>query len=370
MNTATDKRIVATLDAGGTNFAFSAVQGNEEIIEPIILPAQPNDLNQCLKTIEDGFQQVWDKIPASLSAISFAFPGPADYPNGIIGDLGNLPAFRGGVALGPALQKQFQIPVYINNDGDLFAYGEAIAGLLPEINKMLEKAGNPKRFRNLLGVTLGTGFGCGIVRDGELFSGDNAAAGEIWLTRHKQQHDCFAEEGVSARAVKREYARMANLNIDDCPEPDGIYEIAIEKKSGNIHAARETFRLLGIIMGEALANAISLIDGIVVIGGGISHAHKLIMPSVMNELNGTIQSINGKKRSRLVSRAFNLEEQESRKAFCTGEMREIQIPGSDTMISYDPLQRIGIGVSKLGANRAVSIGAYAFALNQLDKHRN
>ena len=102
------------------------------------------------------------------------FPGPADYPNGIIGDLGNLPGFRGGVALGPMLEEKFGIPVFINNDGDLFVYGEAIAGFLPYVNGLLEKAGSPKRYKNLFGVTLGTGFGGGIVRDGELFIGDNS----------------------------------------------------------------------------------------------------------------------------------------------------------------------------------------------------
>ena len=45
-------------------------------------------------------------------AISFAFPGPADYPNGIIGNLPNLTAFRGGVALGPMLEEKFQLPVF------------------------------------------------------------------------------------------------------------------------------------------------------------------------------------------------------------------------------------------------------------------
>ena len=35
-----DKRIVMTLDAGGTNFVFSAIQSNEEIVEPIVLPSK------------------------------------------------------------------------------------------------------------------------------------------------------------------------------------------------------------------------------------------------------------------------------------------------------------------------------------------
>ena len=66
-------------------------------------------------------------------AISFAFPGPADYPNGIIGGyLPNFPSFREGVALGPFLEYKFGIPVFINNDGDLFAYGEGWAAHCPK----------------------------------------------------------------------------------------------------------------------------------------------------------------------------------------------------------------------------------------------
>ena len=163
----TDARIVMTLDAGGTNLKFSAIRGNRLLLEPIYVPTEADNLDRCLANIVKGFDQVREHCPEPPVAISFAFPGPADYPAGIIGDLPNLPAFRGGVALGPMLEDQFGIPVFINNDGDLFVYGEAIAGFLPYINDLLEKAGSPKRYKNLFGVTLGTGFGGGIVRDGE-----------------------------------------------------------------------------------------------------------------------------------------------------------------------------------------------------------
>jgi glucokinase len=43
-----DERIVMTLDAGGTNFVFSAIQGCREIVEPICLPAASDDLVICL----------------------------------------------------------------------------------------------------------------------------------------------------------------------------------------------------------------------------------------------------------------------------------------------------------------------------------
>lgn len=94
-----------------------------------------------------GFSAIKLKLPEDPVAISFAFPGPADYVNGIIGDLKNLPAFQGGVALGAFLRNKFGIPVFINNDGDLFAYGEALAGALPEVNRMLRDAGKNKMYK-------------------------------------------------------------------------------------------------------------------------------------------------------------------------------------------------------------------------------
>src|SRR5690606_5901942 len=110
---------------------------------------------------------------------------PADYKEGIIGKLPNLPGFReGGVALGPMLQHHFNLPVFIANDGDLFAYGEAMAGFLPHINECLSNANAPKHYKNLVGITLGTGFGGGIVINNQLVEGDNSSSGEIWLMRN------------------------------------------------------------------------------------------------------------------------------------------------------------------------------------------
>ena len=110
------------------------------MIKPISLPSNSHDLGQCLETLERGFREVINALDEKPVAISFAFPGPADYPNGIIGGyLPNFPSLRDGVALGPFLEDKFGIPVFINNDADLFAYGEALAGALPEINSKLER---------------------------------------------------------------------------------------------------------------------------------------------------------------------------------------------------------------------------------------
>jgi glucokinase len=366
MNTNVDPRIVMTLDAGGTNLKFSAIQGNNLLIDPIYIPTEADSLDRCLANIVDGFNRVRSQCPKAPAAISFAFPGPADYPAGIIGDLPNLPAFRGGVALGPMLETKFGVPVFINNDGDLFVYGEAIAGFLPYINELLEKAGSPKRYKNLFGVTLGTGFGGGIVRDGELFIGDNSVGGEAWLLRNKLDPSVNAEEGACIRAVRRVYARIAGIAIDDVPEPKVLCEIATGEAPGHREAAVEAFRSLGEVAGDAIAQALTLIDGLAVIGGGIAGAAPLFLPALVNAINDVYVKHGGVRLHRLIARAFNAEDPSQLAEFLKGEKRTITVPGGAKTIEYDPLQRTAVGVSRLGTSEAVAIGAYAFALRKLD----
>ena len=35
------------------------------------------------------------------------------------------------------------------------------------------------------------------------------------------------------------------------------------------------------------------------------------------------------------------------------------------MVDYDPVKKIGVGITRLGTSRAVAVGAYAYALNEL-----
>lgn len=360
-----DKRTVITLDAGGTNFVFGAMRGCEYIVEPITTPSNAADLDLCLETMVNGFQQIIDKLPEKPVAISFAFPGPADYKNGIIGGfLPNFPSFRDGVALGPFLENKFGIPVFINNDGDLFAFGEALCGALPDINHRLEEAGSSKRYHNLLGYTFGTGFGVGVVVNDRLNLGDNSCV-ETFCLPHKLMKGIIAEEGVAVRAIKRVYAEKSG-DKNHKYEPKDIYDIAMGKIPGNVEAAKEAFREFGEIAGDSMAIAAQLIDGIIVIGGGISAARELFLPALLKELRDEIKTIPGEKVRRVQMNVFDLQNPEEFAKFARGNSRRIPVKGTDKTVEYDDMKRIGVTFSKLGASKAISVGAYAYALSQID----
>lgn len=359
-------KTILTLDAGGTNFVFSAIENEKEIVEPVKLPAHAHDLDLCLGNVIQGFNTVIEKLDKSPDAISFAFPGPADYPNGIIGNLPNFRAFNGGVALGPMLEDEFGIPVFINNDGDLFAYGEALTGLLPRVNKELEKAKSFKRFKNLIGITLGTGFGAGIVLDGKLLIGDNSCAAEIHNTLNPFNPDWNAEESVSTRAIQRVYASRAGLSFNESLMPGDIYKIAKGEDVGNSEAAKLAFSEFGKALGNSIANVITLIDGLVVIGGGVIGGWDLFAPEMFKALRKKYVNFRGEESNRLSVKVYDLENSEERRKFMEGNPREIQVPGSKRMVQYDDSPRIGISKTILGASNAISLGAYALALHKMN----
>ena len=360
-----DNRTVLTLDAGGTNFVFSAIQANKEVAAPITLPAHANDLDKCLSSIVLGFERIKKELNENPVAISFAFPGPADYVNGIIGDLPNFPSFKGGVALGPFLEEKFKVPVFINNDGHLFAFGEALAGVLPQINRQLEAAGSSKRYHNLLGVTLGTGFGGGAVIDNVLLKGDNHCGGNVWLSANKFDNNLIAEEDVSIRGVIRNYQQLAKSNEDITPKD--VFDIAEGDKKGAKLAAIESFKRLGQAAGFTIAESLNIVDGIVVVGGGVSKAHKYILPAMIEEMNSLRTSIAKRHFPRLQMKAYNLMNEKEKELFLNDESKEVLIPDTDKYAKYILSKKTGVIVSEMGASKAVFLGSYNYALSQLDK---
>lgn len=358
-----DDRVIMTLDAGGTNFVFSAIARGVEVVRPITIPAVPDDSQACLERIAEGFRRVKEESPAEPSAISFAFPGPADYAHGIIGDLPNFPGFKGGVPMGPYLESVFGIPVFINNDGNLFAFGEALCGTLPEINAALEKTGSTKRYKNLLGITLGTGFGAGVVTDGRLLTGDNGCGGDVWLMRHPTEPELISEEGVSIRAVKRSYRLLSG--DDAVLTPKDIYEIAKGLRPGNMAAAQESFAALGRCAANAIIHALDIVDGIVVIGGGLSGASEFFLPPMIEEMRGRVSTRAGASFPCLEMDVFDLSDPAQMAAFLKDETTLVEVPGTGEKVLYETVKKTGVAISSLGASKAIALGAYAYSISMI-----
>ena len=159
------------------------------------------------------------------------------------------------------------MPVFINNDGDLFAYGEALGGTLREINAKLEASGSPKRYRNLVGFTLGTGFGSAFIENKvPVVTGDSVP--KLGCVYHIKYEEGIADDYFSTRWF---ISRYKQLTGKDAEGVKGIAEDALKSEQ-----VKEMFTEFGDSLAGFLAPFLNNFGAdVLVMGGNISRAYDL-----------------------------------------------------------------------------------------------
>ena len=74
---------------------------------------------------------------------------------------------------------------------------------------------------------------------------------------------------------------------------------------------------------------------------------------------------NGKTTNRTIVQVFNIENEQGKQSFLIGEVDEVQVSENNTVI-YDSMSRTAVISSKNEASKSISIGAYYFAISQLN----
>lgn len=181
-------------------------------------------------------------IDDEVRGIGCGVPSVVDVDRGIVYNVENIPAWQ-EVPLKADLERRYGVPAYVNNDANAFAVGELYFG-------------HGRGHRHLVGLTLGSGLGAGVVVDGRLYIGANCGAGELGaipFREHTVEHYCAApffqrEAGISGEEAHRRAA------------------------AGDA-GARQLFARFGDSLGHALLLVLYAYDPeIIVLGGSISAA--------------------------------------------------------------------------------------------------
>lgn len=150
------------VDLGGTNIRAGLMDGTELIRkEKVSCPAQGSES----EVIEAVAGLIGKLVSEDVDAIGIGVPSVVDTTRGIVYNVANIPSWV-EVHLKDILEERFDIPVFINNDSNCFTLGES-------------RFGQGRGYKDIVGVTLGTGVGSGIMIGGHLYEGRNAGAGEI-----------------------------------------------------------------------------------------------------------------------------------------------------------------------------------------------
>lgn len=163
MNTNT----VIGIDLGATNVRGAQVSKN----------SMGNILSARIRSngsVEDVLQDIYtitDKlIDNGIAAIGIGVPGVVDVEDGIVYDVQYIPSWV-EVPLKQHMQNRYNVPVFVNNDANCFALGEYYFG-------------KGQGSKNMIGVTLGTGLGAGIIINNHLYAGPNCGAGEFGMVQY------------------------------------------------------------------------------------------------------------------------------------------------------------------------------------------
>ena len=112
--------------------------------------------------------QISKMMTPQTRGIGVGVPSVLDSETGVVYNVANIPSWI-EVPLKDILESEFNVPVYINNDSNCFTLGE-------------KKFGEGRPFKHLVGVTLGTGVGAGIIINDHLYGGSNLPCRRNWLS--------------------------------------------------------------------------------------------------------------------------------------------------------------------------------------------
>lgn len=150
------------IDIDGTNMRLGIVDGGQ-IFRRVEAPTKANKSEE--EIIDHLKEMIYKIINTNIRGIGIGVSAIVQADKGIVTNAINIPSWK-EVPLKDILEKEFNVPVFVNNDSNCFAFGERYYG-----------EGTP--FRDIVCITLSIGVGAGIIINNELYNGNNSGAGEI-----------------------------------------------------------------------------------------------------------------------------------------------------------------------------------------------
>lgn len=227
------------IDLGGTNMRVGLVKDGLVIKKEIVPCPSQSDEKEVLLNLENLIERT---MCPEVEGIGIGVPSVVDVSEGIVYNVANIPSWK-EVPLKKLLEERFSVPVFINNDSNCFTLG-------------IKQFGEGQQFRNLIGMTIGTGVGTGVIINNELYGGQNTGAGEVGslpYLAHDFEHYC------SSGFFVRYYDTTGK-------------EVA-EKAAASDAQALKIWKVFGSHLGELMKAILFTYDPeAVIIGGGIASA--------------------------------------------------------------------------------------------------
>ena len=277
------------VDIGGTNLRGRLVSGGGEIL------AEKETRSGAAEGVGRLMDNLADLIKAlgagGVSAVGIGVPGTVDRKNGVLIQAPNIAGVKDFPFTSALSEKtENSAPVFIENDASLAALAE-------------HRDGAGKGSGSMIMITLGTGFGGGIILDGKLWSGEDGFAGELGhVTIDPSGPECgcgsngCVETYVSLVAIKRIARRHPRLgrkleNVEKAEIPRRLEELAAAGDEDSVRIWKDFGKNLGVGI-SVFVNILNV--NTVVVGGGLSNAWELFREETEREAEKRALEASGK----------------------------------------------------------------------------
>jgi glucokinase len=284
-------KVAIGIDIGGTNTKFVLADEEGKVLSSHKCPTPSlteKNTEKIINKLIDNLKVFLDKDSSKSSApdikniagIGIGVAGLIDRENGKVIQSPNISAFN-DVPMRDIFEKEFSLPVVIENDANIYAYGEKWVG-----------AG--KDYNNFIVLTLGTGLGGGLIYKGKLYEGP-VEIGHMSIVPSGRYCTCGSYGCLESYASGRAIVDRAVSSLEKGTEsllskcchgnfykitPEVVYKTALEGDS----LSREVFREVGQFLGIGIGNLINILDlEAVIIGGGLIGAWDLFIDEITKE---------------------------------------------------------------------------------------
>lgn len=291
------------VDLGGTNIAVGVIDKDLNIIGRAKLKTNvPRPAEEIFSDIATAVLTAVDNAGVKLEdvlSVGVGTPGSVNKTNGMIEFANNLDFNK--VPAKQMLEEKIGRPVYLDNDANCAALGEATAGV-------------GKGVSSFVAITLGTGVGSGIVIDGKIIGGVNFAAGEMGhmvIVVNGEQCNCGRkgcwERYASANALtaQTKEAMLQNPESIMWQEVDGNIEdvsgrTAFDAMRQGDEAAQEIVSRYIYYVATGIINIINALQPeIICVGGGIGHEGESLLEPIRRHVEKERYSVYAEKQTEI-----------------------------------------------------------------------
>ncbi len=264
---------VLGIDLGGTNVSMGVVNEEGKIVKKLTIETRVSDgFESVIQRISEASLKLIESI-GGIDGVGVGSPGSIEHERGIVRFSPNFPDWI-DVPLASELEKRIGVKVVVENDANAFVVGE-------------KWFGSGKGYTDIIGITLGTGVGGGVISNGQLLRGSTGIGAELGHIVVEPNgyicgcgnHGCLetiaSATGISrlAKEWKERYPKSSLVDFS----AKSVMKAAQAKDPLGLKVLERVSTALGI----ALGNLIHIFNPqLIVIGGGVSRAGEVLLSAV------------------------------------------------------------------------------------------